>query len=234
MQINKNSRNNRLLKELVQHLYGLFSKQQKRGQRYVKKSSKKIITDLKKGKKPTLYAILPIVLITIGLFVFSYYQNPYVVDNNIPKNTTLTACKIHSISDGDTVTAHCFYDEKNTRLKVRVWGIDAPETGQKPWGERSTAYLKSLITNKKDVSVEILDVDRYQRYVAKIYQGEPIEENDLGLKMVEAGQAVVYQQYNSDKLYLATEKTAKNEKIGIWSEPGDQQNPAEWRKLNRR
>ena len=76
MQINKNSRNNRLLKELVQHLYGLFSKQQKRGQRYVKQSSKKIINDLKKGKKPTLYAILPIVLITIGLFVFSYYQNP--------------------------------------------------------------------------------------------------------------------------------------------------------------
>ena len=149
-------------------------------------------------------------------------------------------CKVGHISDGDTITAFCPQNCSQAgepiknwqKIRVRVWGMDAPEMGQKPWGERSKEALTNLLPKEKNdmITIKVRDRDHYQRYVAQLFY----QKKDLGLEMVRLGEAVVYQQYNNDPNYYDAEKEAKAAKRGIWSRPGHQQNPAGWRKVNPR
>jgi endonuclease YncB( thermonuclease family) len=76
----------------------------------------------------------------------------------------------------------------------------------------------------------VTDRDRYGRVVARLYQNN----QDLGLKLVRQGGAVVYTRYNKSRYYRIAQGEAKREKLGVWSRPGAQQEPWEWRKLNPR
>lgn len=177
------------------------------------------------------------VLVFLGLFIWGYLKPPYPThgyhSQTIPIQTRLAPCKLEKIIDGDTIDTLCPYQKDQQSLRLRVWGIDAPETGQKPWGDEATSFLASLIQAPNNLTVEIKDIDRYNRYVAKIYQGEPSANNDLGLKMVEEGYAIVYHAYNDDKTYKEIEEKAQKSKLGVWQIEGPQQNPAKWRRLNR-
>ena len=71
---------------------------------------------------------------------------------------------ITKITDGDTVQA---VTPEGTKLKVRLHGIDAPETPKgkipgEPFGNDSLNYLAALVT-QKFVRGEIRDIDRYRR-----------------------------------------------------------------------
>ncbi len=64
---------------------------------------------------------------------------------------------------------------EGTKLKLRLYGIDAPETpkGNKPgepFGNASRDYLAALVS-QRSVRVEILDIDRYRRIVAILWMG---------------------------------------------------------------
>lgn len=115
------------------------------------------------------------------------------------------------------------------KLTVRVFGIDAPEMGQKPWGQQSRDLLRDLIP-RSPVRLEVVDIDRYGRTVARLYDGD----QDLGLKLVRQGGAAVYTRYNASRTYQVVQAEARQQKRGIWSQPGAQQEPWEWRKLNPR
>ncbi len=141
-----------------------------------------------------------------------------------PKGAEL-ACRVSEVYDGDTVAASC----EEGKLKVRIFGIDAPELGQKPWGKHSRDLLRNLIP-QSPVRLEVTDRDRYGRVVARLYQNN----QDLGLKLVRQGGAVVYTRYNKSRYYRIAQGEAKREKLGVWSRPGAQQEPWEWRKLNPR
>jgi endonuclease YncB( thermonuclease family) len=141
-----------------------------------------------------------------------------------PKGAELT-CSVRKVFDGDTVTASC----EQGRLKVRVYGIDAPEMGQKPWGEWSRDLMRGRIPSGK-VRLQIMDIDRYGRVVARIFDGD----RDLGLSMVRDGGAVVYERFNRFETYRDAQTQAKQKQAGIWSESGAHQEPWEWRKLNPR
>lgn len=173
-----------------------------------------------------LVTVIVAIMTVIGSFAQTKKAPP---KNNSPqlKVGLYKNCTAKRITDGDTVVAICQQKE----LKIRVFGIDAPETGQKYWGDKATKYLVGLIQNKK-FDVEIKDIDRYGRYVAKIILGTG-PNSDLGLEMVKSGNAVVYYRYNKESAYAAAEQLAKRKKIGIWSTPGAQQNPEKWRKLNK-
>ncbi len=66
------------------------------------------------------------------------------------------------VADGDTVTV---ITSNQTKLRIRMVGIDAPETPEgtkfpgQPYGKEAEAYLKQLVENKQ-VKVEIYGVDR--------------------------------------------------------------------------
>ena len=113
------------------------------------------------------------------------------------------------IIDGDTI-----HIKSN---KIRLHGIDAPETKQtckidnEEWycGKQSTKELKKLI-NKQNVECVVNDVDVYNRYIAICY----IDEININQWMVKNGWAIAYRYYSKD--YINEEEYANNNKLGIW------------------
>ncbi len=172
----------------------------------------------------------------IILFVSSYFWDTPSSSSTNNYSSALSKheeyqCSLERIIDGDTIVANCPISTPK-KVNIRIWGMDAPETNQIPWGEKSTNILNEIfLTNKHDIiTIKIKDIDQYNRYVGQIFINN--KEIDVGLKMVSEGYAVVYKQYNNDPQYLAQEKLARDAKKGIWQSSGSQQDPASWRKVN--
>lgn len=130
------------------------------------------------------------------------------------------------VVDGDTL------DFSGTR--VRLFGIDAPETkqsckagkgGEYLCGEKSKEALLSKV-GKGKVECEQKNRDKYGRVVGVC----SLNGEDLNGWMVEQGFAVAYRQYS--KNYVPLEDAAKAAKRGIWS--GTFEVPEQWRRDNPR
>jgi endonuclease YncB( thermonuclease family) len=115
------------------------------------------------------------------------------VDRNLPHRETPLRTEeglVERVADGDTITV---ITPNQTKLRIRLWGIDAPETPKgtkfpgQPYGKDAEVYLKQLVEAKR-VNVEIYGVDRYQRLLATIF----VDGKDINLAMIEAGLAEVY------------------------------------------
>jgi micrococcal nuclease len=106
---------------------------------------------------------------------------------------------VERVADGDPVTV---LTPNQTTLRVRMFGIDAPETPKgttfpgQPYGKEAAAYLKQLVEGKR-VTVEIYAVDRYQRLLLTIF----VDGKDINLAMIEAGLAEVYRGPESGNPY---------------------------------
>ncbi|MDR0621272.1 MAG: thermonuclease family protein, partial [Deltaproteobacteria bacterium] len=97
---------------------------------------------------------------------------------------------VERVVDGDTVQ---LLTDDYERVRVRLYGIDAPEKDQEG-GDQSLAALKVLIEGRR-VRVDVLDVDRYSRLVGLIY----LDGDLANLRMIEKGLAWVYDQYCKSK-----------------------------------
>ena len=142
---------------------------------------------------------------------------------------TVTAT-ITKISDGDTVKA---ITPEGTKLKVRLYGIDAPETPKgkiegEPFGDDSRKFLASLV-GQKSVRVEIRDIDRYRRMVAILWLGE----RNVNLEMINAGMAEAYGEYLKQPYrgpFLQAEQEAKAQGKGIWTQGDRYERPSQFRR----
>ena len=153
---------------------------------------------------------LSVLLLVPSSLLFSQQLTPDVIQG-----------KVVGITDGDTLTI--LMDSK--QYKIRLAEIDTPERNQ-PYGSKAKDVLSDLVFNK-EVKAEVQDVDRYGRYVARIYVGDI----DVSREMVRLGAAWVYRQYLRDKSLLEVEAGAKVAKRGLWSLPEAQKIPPwEWRR----
>lgn len=146
-------------------------------------------------------------------------------DTGADAGMALGRCQVASVRDGDTLILSCL---NGGTLRVRLWGVDAPELGQSSWGRQAHQYLSQRAVG--EVRVEPVDRDRYGRLVARLYRGP----QDLGLDLVRAGWAEVYAPFNRRRDYLAARNEARQAGRGVWSAPGLQQTPWEWRNRNPR
>ena len=94
------------------------------------------------------------------------------------------------VVDGDTL--------KIDGVTYRLWGIDAPESGQPcadgwPAGRTATEHLRALI-GERHVTCEPRSVDRYGRTVAICRA----DGRDLGADMVADGHAWAFVRYSRD------------------------------------
>jgi micrococcal nuclease len=139
---------------------------------------------------------------------------------------------VERVADGDTITV---ITPSQTKLRIRMVGIDAPETPKgtkfpgQPYGKEAEAYLKQLIDGKR-VTVEIYAVDRYKRLLSVIF----LDGKDINLAMIEAGLAEVYRGPEADnpykQQYQAAEDTARSAKKAMWIQGEKYESPRAYRK----
>ena len=144
------------------------------------------------------------------------------------KTGTTAECRVASVHDGDTIRATC--DGK--RLKVRLYCIDTPELAQRPWGRESRDELRRMIKEAGGlIRVRSHDRDRYGRTIGELLAGG----TNLNVELVRRGAAAVYRRYcpTREAEYRSAERAARRERIGIWSKPGDQQTPWQYRHRGR-
>ena len=108
---------------------------------------------------------------------------------------------VERVANGDTVTV---ISPNQTKLRVRLYGIDAPETPKdtkfpgQPFGEEAAGHLEQLVHHKR-VRVEIYGVDRYHRLLGVLF----LDGRNINLSMLEAGLAEVYRGPEEDNPYKA-------------------------------
>lgn len=152
-----------------------------------------------------------------------------------PAIRTITGT-VTKVSDGDSIQ---ITTPEQSKLKVRLYGIDAPETpkishrtGQvskpgQPHGEESWKMLENKIMGKQ-VKLEIFDIDKYRRMVGIIWLGD----RNINLEMVREGFAEAFIEYLKPPYrthFLDAEREAKSARRGVWSLP-DYERPRAFRK----
>jgi micrococcal nuclease len=151
--------------------------------------------------------------------------SPQLTDSGLPgpvraiSNSTITR-----IVDGDTI-------ECGRRGRVRLIGIDAPESDQEPFGSQATAALSALIQPGSVVQLE-LDVetrDRYDRLLAYVWSDGLL----INWALVRQGWAVLLTfplnvQYVD--WFTEAERRAREEGRGLWAVGGFDCQPVDRRR----
>jgi endonuclease YncB( thermonuclease family) len=146
------------------------------------------------------------------------------------------ACALHSqgpratvlsVGDGDSIRVR----QGGRAITVRIACIDAPEMDQRPEGEQARRYLRLRLPEGREVSLDVKTIDRYGRTVAEV-----ISDGNIGLAMVEDGQAFAFRRYLSDcdaEEYLQAEFRASRRRHGVWRQEGGITRPWEHRRQPR-
>ena len=133
------------------------------------------------------------------------------------------------VSDGDTVWIRPESDSrvKRATVKIRLDGIDAPESCQ-PYGGKAKQVLAERLL-RKPVLVHPRRVDNYGRLLAKVSLDQPPHSlPDVGAWMVERGHAWS-QRYKQDAgPYAVNERRARLNHRGLFAHTGAQR-PREFR-----
>ncbi|MCP3401954.1 MULTISPECIES: thermonuclease family protein [unclassified Bradyrhizobium] len=116
-----------------------------------------------------------------------------------------------NVIDGDTLELH--------GVRIRLWGVDAPESGQFCRGEDSLQYrcgaqaanaLDAFIA-RRPINCVSISLDRYGRRVATC----AVADADLGEWLVQQGLALDWPQYSNGR-YGAVQQQAERSGRGIW------------------
>ena len=126
-----------------------------------------------------------------------------------------------------------------TKVKVRLYGIDAPETEKsnkktghiskpgQPYGEEAFRALQKKL-QRQHVRLDVMDIDRYGRTVSIVWLGD----RNINLEMVTEGHAWAYKQYLDRphaSEYIDAEEQARAKRLGLWQQ-NNPQPPWEFRK----
>lgn len=110
------------------------------------------------------------------------------------------------VVDGDTIRIE--------HIKVRLFGMDSPEIGQKG-GQDAREHLKGIIAHATLITCRVTSLDRYGRSVAKCYT---INGQDICRAMVRDGYALAYEKYSDE--YSDDQEFAEENNLGEWRNGG--------------
>ncbi len=142
------------------------------------------------------------------------------------------------VSDGDTLTV----DSGGTKLKVRLYGIDAPEREKinrksgriskegQPFGEEAQRALQGKVCRGR-VRIDVMDIDRYRRLVSMVWMGN----RNINLEMIREGWSWAYRKYLHSAYaseFMEEEEQARRRRAGLWQDRNPQP-PWEFRKAQR-
>ena len=137
--------------------------------------------------------------------------------------------RLARMTDGD-----CFElrDEKNRLLRVRLYGIDAPEGSQR-FGRESREHLQSLMAGRK-MRIKTMYEDNHKRAVALVYlsDGDGIDERSVNQRQIQAGMAWVYDYFCTEgfcNTWKLEEAMAQKQQLGLWKDASPTP-PWQWRR----
>ena len=123
----------------------------------------------------------------LTVFLFSFVLGVQGVEAQNLKRGDPFIAKCIKVYDGDTVTVQ---KDNGEKLKIRIYGIDAPELKQE-YGVEARTRLEYLVLNQEVLVVPIA-TDRYQRTVAMLATRVNREYRlfvDIGYEMIANGAA---------------------------------------------
>lgn len=138
------------------------------------------------------------------------------------KSPSVISGKVVGVTDGDTITV---LDDTKTQYKIRLEGIDAPESSQ-AYGKHAKQALSDKVFDK-DVKIEWQKKDKYQRTLGHVF----VDNHWINKEMIEEGWAWHYKEYSKSAVLADAEKQARNNQAGLWKdstpiEPWEFRNPA--------
>lgn len=142
------------------------------------------------NKKASFFLALAITILISGNYIF-------ISDNGVVREKV----EISRVLDGDTI-------ELTDGRKIRLLNINTPEKGLS-YSDLGKNYLSEF----KDVELEKVGEDKYQRILGRIYSGDIY----LNLEIVKQGYAHSYLVDESEKKEFAnSEKYARENGLNIW------------------
>jgi micrococcal nuclease len=153
------------------------------------------------------------------------------IQSQITSDRQFTVIKV---DDGDSLLVQGM----DLTFKIRMVGIDAPETGGRykpgqPYSKKSHLYLSRLVKDRP-VTLKSYGLGGYNRILAEVFTGG----TNVNLEMVKMGLAEVYQgrkPKNFDAApYVAAQSRAQKSRIGMWAQGSQYKSPRQWRKENPR
>lgn len=130
------------------------------------------------------------------------------------------------VHDGDTVTLTSG-GMVGGALRIRLYGIDAPELGQ-PGGAESRAALARMLPAGCTAKVTPLGRDKYGRVVGVLTR----KGMNVNARMLKSGQAWLFKRYCRAKFcreWATLEKSARSARRGLWADEAAVP-PWQWRK----
>jgi endonuclease YncB( thermonuclease family) len=137
------------------------------------------------------------------------------------------AGKVIRIVDGDTITLHVQDETGYTQEKIRLNGIDAPESSQ-AYGQKSKQALGGFLKGKT-VTVKTESKDRYGRHIGTVFA----DGVDANAWLVKNGWAWHYKKYSKDRELAQLEVKARSQKLGLWADSSQPIPPWEYRSLKK-
>ena len=129
--------------------------------------------------------------------------------------------KVTGIKDGDTYKV--FYN--GSEKTIRLAHIDCPEKKQ-PFGSKAKQFASDICFGKYVTVKSEGKKDRYKRIIAEIILQD---DTNLNKELVKNGLAWHFKKYSDNQEYSELEISARDKKIGLWSEPNPTA-PWDWRK----
>lgn len=148
------------------------------------------------------------------LYLFSFFlkhRRPETVKYLAVQSTE----KVTRVIDGDTF-------EIQGGIKVRLIGVDTPEMKNQNktidcFAAEATQKTRSLLTGKEVIlEKDISDTDKYGRLLRYVYLGGEMV-NDLLVRDGFAKIATFPPDIKNAKIFLASEKIARENNAGLWS-----------------
>jgi len=137
------------------------------------------------------------------------------------------SARVVRVGDGDTITIQA--GEK--QFRVRLHGIDAPETRQ-PRGPEARRVLEELLGFNQGsgspfplVRLMVTDIDRYGRIIARVF----FQNREINLAMLELGYAWHYVEFDQTLEYAEAQERARTTRAGLWADTNPIA-PWEWRR----
>ena len=113
------------------------------------------------------------------------------------------------VADGDTVRIRL--DGTGRVIRVRLEGIDAPEVGE-PFSTQARNAARVLMFDKR-VQVKAVDVDNYDRLVARIV----VDGKDSSVELLQAGLACHFTRFKNDAALAQAQVDARTNGKGFWA-----------------